>query len=341
MKPEKKIRKYVGPSMWIRALSWATLAAAIVSLLMCTAFRRDESRREPALFDPYGSGASDYVYLDVVGVSDWALKRTSSGTTITYYFALDPEGYAYVLVFTNDDLDKMSAQRGFWDECLEGGDSAVMSEPFRVYGSGRKVTADVKGELAEYLGISEEDFDSRLGTQLMSVGNEPSRLANELWTVSTVVCALACFAFSLLRTKVNSSARKCIAVLRERGLLEQAAAELDAESTARVSGDCGRASENFIFGRGTGAVMPYGDVIWAFISVAQTGVASKSYLVLSTAECRRLAAVDLGAAAIVAQCEGETLLGIITEHAPDVIVGFSKENERACRERRAKALAAK
>lgn len=123
-------------------------------------------------------------------------------------------------------------------------------------------------------------------------------------------------------------ARKCIKLLENRGMLEQAAEELSGTNVLVIGKKKAVLTEHFLFGRKMGVALPYGDILWCYqrrmrynlIQIIDT-------LVISTADTANLTAINLGRMDrhnVLAQAVAEIQRG-----NPRLLVGYTKENRKA------------
>ena len=322
---EKKIRKYIAGGMGIwNVLSWLALLGALATLSMCTVFAKSDDISKAAPFDPINSGNDDYVYLDIVGISDWFYEYTIDSTKQTYYVAMDNDGYRYIVEMKPSDMGKLTAQNDWWNS--DATDKPPAAE--RVYGSPSSLSSDKIKDFSGVFEISEDEFEKYFGTKCFDAWSSPAKGTNSLYTFFTVILGVMWLMFSIASRSINGGAKRSIAALKRRGELDQAAAELEASSGGVIGLDRARATEHYLFGRGTGSVLRYEDILWFYDrSVYNRRTLAATYIVANTAEKKGINAVNFGAAGNTPQLV-EQVSQIILEHNPDAMSGFSKENKR-------------
>lgn len=332
MDAKKTLKKYAGIPAWRKVVSWLLAALAVFSLLMCTAFKKTDDVNAAVPFDPISSKNSEYVYLDIVGVSDWAYKVTNDSATTYYYFAQDADGYYYTLTAKNQDLSNMTAQRNYWDD-----ENAAMPKAERVYGTPGKLSSEMKTDLAsECWEISVEEFENYFGDKALYTGVTPAGQSNDLWIFATFMAGLFWLLIAFLNRTVNKNLKKCLAVLKANDELEAAAEELNAENTVEISKKSGKISEHYVFGRKTGSVLRHADIAWVYPSVTRSyGAAVRSSLVANTLGRKSIEAMKLDAFAF--QDEASKAISMIAEHNPNVLIGMTKDNTKKYKELRKSA----
>lgn len=120
--------------------------------------------------------------------------------------------------------------------------------------------------------------------------------------------------------------------LEELGLLEKAAEELDSPSATVVGKGKGVLTENFLFGKNTGLVLPYTDILWTYkhkqtTTVLFIPVQTVESLMICTAKKQAIQAINLGGKDKKEELKNAILT--IYQKNPNVLVGYSQENQKA------------
>lgn len=323
---EKKIRKYIiGGKGVMRVFAWIFAVATVLLLLRCTAFRRTTDVADAVPFDPTVE-SDDYVYLDVVGVSSWICKYTTNNSyTVTYYAAEDVDGYLYILKMTPADYAKLAVQHQWWDSDKTGS----MPKPYRLYGSSSHISADKLADCADSFVLGIDEFKDYFGTYALDVGSSPAEDSNAMFVVFTGICGLACLAFAYVTRYIFGGAKRALKLLRKRGELEQAAAELESSAAMPAGMDIARVTEHYVFGKSTGSVISYDDILRIYTSnVYNKGRVAASSVMVSTIDKKRITAASVAKGdASVAYID--SILSAILQHKSDVIVGWDKATNKA------------
>lgn len=132
-------------------------------------------------------------------------------------------------------------------------------------------------------------------------------------------------------------ANKSLKQLEAKGLLEKAAAEMSSPSAQVIGKNKGMLTENFLFCKGTGIAVAYKDILWTYKhrltrSLLFIPIQVIDSLMISTADRNGVQAINMGG-----KDKQDALKGVILEiykHNPKVLVGFSKENQKAYKELR-------
>lgn len=127
----------------------------------------------------------------------------------------------------------------------------------------------------------------------------------------------------------NRAMRICLWRLEEDGMLEQAAAALDAPSEGSLWGQCHLAG-GFLIAEEQGLLLPAKELGWLYLRY--TGARRLTLLGETYSYGAFLPLVVLPKNADSA--EGETLLRQAEELFPEALIGYSKENKAAWKERR-------
>ena len=128
---------------------------------------------------------------------------------------------------------------------------------------------------------------------------------------------------------------KCLKALESRGLLEKAAEEMDSPDVLIIGKRKAILTEHFLFGRKMGVVLPYEDILWCYkrrmrynlIQIIDT-------LVVSTASVKDLTAINMGG---MDRKNGlETAVAKMLQANPQLLVGYTKENRKAYKAKKAR-----
>lgn len=129
--------------------------------------------------------------------------------------------------------------------------------------------------------------------------------------------------------------KKCLNQLKEKGLLDQAAAELSAFNGTPMGRDKTIFTEHFIFGYRNGVALSYQDILWVYkrrFTQRVMGLPVKTVDSLSVSAAGRgeMCAVNMGRRD--KHNELDSALSRICEHNPKALVGYTPENKKRCKE---------
>lgn len=320
MDSRKIIKKYIMPGAFVRfgAVVFGVLLA--VTLFMgITAMNAEVP--DPVEFYPSETPTGVSAYIDVVGVSNWLYQYDEA----VYYSVEDAEGYLYTVRLNDRQLKEMAAQEEYWNRTTE---TAPMPEPYRLVGVVQKTGSTVQESLAESWGISVAEYEEYFGVNFLNATTNVGAEKSAGWFVG----ALFSFLFGLLclifQFRASGVSKKCLKVLEERCLLEKAAQQLENTEEHLVLGkNRGILTRDFVFGKGTGAVVAYSDVLWAYKQDQKRNFVTCSYLMIGTAWMGVQSIVDLNSADKYGYIS--EALAKIAEKNPDALIGYSNEYRKA------------
>lgn len=322
MNSEKVLKKYVGASTVKKVFAWIFLLGLLATLPMWTAFKKTADPSTATRFDAISEEDGDYVYLDIVGVSDWIYKYTHRYVTTYYYSAEDAEGYYYMLELPKSDFNKMTAQQEYWNRT---DDSAPMPEPYRVYGQAHMIPTGRISDFAEYWELSTEDFVSYFGDRYIDVGASDEGTNNTLWAMGSLFSGLFFLLLAGENRKVKKTMKYCLDLLASKGELDAAAAELSDGSAAIIGDDMARASANYLFGRKTGCILRYDDIAYCYTGINGTNKRNiTGYFCVNTKNKKNITAAELGKKDY--SLYGGQLEALIAERNPNALVGNTQMN---------------
>lgn len=324
MDSKKIVKKYIMPNGAIR------VGAVILSLILAVTLvmgilALNEDVGESVDFYPAETPAGTMAYVDVVGVSDWVYRYDSA----VYYCVEDADGYLYTVRLNDSQVKAMAAQAEYWNRESE---AAPMPAAYRLEGLVQNASQDVRENLAQAWDVTLQEYEAYFGVTFLNATTSAGAENASGWFVGALfsgLFALLCFIFQL---RAGVMAKKCLGVLEERCLLEKAAQQLqDTEMQLVIGKNRGIMTRDFIFGKGTGAVVPYSDIIWAYKQDAKRNFMHvNSYLMVGTGWMNAQSIVDLNAPDKTG-CIGDAL-AVIGRRNPDVLLGYTNENRKAYKE---------
>lgn len=316
MEAQKTIKKYI-LKPWMKLVGLALCLAAVVFLVMAiTAMGAADN--DAAEFYPNESETGTMAYIDVVGVSNWLYQYDET----IYYTALDAENYLYIVRLSDSQLDDMQAQRDYWDDESE---SAVMPAAYHLVGYVKEISSDARSNIADVWQITTAEYDQYFGAKYIDATTSTGEQAAAPWFVGALFCGLFALWFLLVYSQSAKKAKKCLKRLEELNLTERAARQLEnVECNTVIGKDRGMLSQEFLFGKGTGMVVPYGDILWCYqLDRKRNFVPVNSYLMVGTMATAVEAAVDLGRndrKGIIAEA-----IAAIAQRNPDAMIGYHKD----------------
>lgn len=323
MDAKKTIKKYICPGAWMAVLGWLLAAVLVVSLILGLAtLTGTDSSAEAVEFYPDESPRGTTVYIDVVGVSSWLYQYDDA----VYYSVEDAEGYLYTVRLSDTQYNAMTAQQAYWERADE---NEPVPAPYRLVGVAKDIPSNVRESLAQSWSITTAEYDQYFGTGYLNATTSAGQEASAGFFVVALVSgmfALLCLIFCM---RAGKNAKKCLNQLEERCLLEKAAQQLEFTDGHTIIGKK-RAilTQDFLFGKGTGVVVAYDDILWAYKQDQRRNfVVANSYLMIATRFMSAQGAIDLNRAdrkGII----GDALV-IIAQRNPKTLLGYTSENGKA------------
>lgn len=328
MNSEKTIKKYIGVSAAKKVFAWIFLLGLLATLPMWTIFRKEADPESAVQFVGVSEKSGDYVYLDIVGISDFVYKYTRRHVTTTFYSAEDAEGYLYMLELSNSDYEKLTAQQEYWNRT---DDNAPMPEPYRVYGQAENISTERISDFSEVWGLSTEEFVDAFGSKYIDVGASKESDSNLGWTLGSLFCGIFALILGLENRKVKKNMNYCIDLLASKGELDAAAAELAEGGASIIGDDMARATANYLFGKRTGCAVRYDDIAYCYTTVNGTNRRNLTgSFVVCTKDKSGINAADLGKRDY--NLYGGQLEAAVAEHNPNALVGNTHQNAAAYKE---------
>ncbi len=210
--------------------------------------------------------------------------------------------------------------------------SVPQPEPYRVYGYAKTTGSTVARQLAETWGIEKDDYLAQYGKVLLDTNATDESGVTMGAVLGGFIALLIGLIFVLALVPAEQNAAKCLRALEARGLTQRAAGQLESEANLVIGKDEGRLSQEFLYGRKTGIVVPYDSILWCYRRVTRQNFSTVSTsLILCTRDMKKKAAIVLSGK------DKDDVLNramlVIAAHNPTVLLGFTNENASAYRQR--------
>lgn len=325
MTEQKTLKQYVKPGAIGMILGWIAAGLTVVSILAWIFFTATASNGRATAFDPVRDETGDYVYLDVVGISDWLYDYDG----VIYYSAEDEDGYLYTVRMTKSTHKKMAEQQEYWERDDE---DAPMPEPYRLYGMVQKTTSSVKSDLAEMWDLTTSEYEDYFGVMFLNATTTPTDSANAGFLVAAFTFFIVALCFLLVNLGPNRTYKKCIRRLEELGELERAEEQLNNPGNVVIGKDRARLSSNYLFSRKTGVVVRYEDIMWCFKRIRRYNyVQVDTTLVIYTPFGKNLIGIQYGRKD--KNNELDNAMVTIYQRNPNTLFGYTRENSKQYKER--------
>ena len=318
MDAEEQLRKYISPRKGARIVGLIALVIGLIGAVMLV-LKLAAPAGKATEFNKNANGTSQWCYLDVAGISDWAFKDDGK----VYYIAEDAYGSFYVVRLKSSTFKKMSAQRAYWEE------ETSTASPMQINGVPRTATTVMKDYISRAAGIDQSSYKYYFGTYYLDATSKPGSDEAYIWGIPGVFGLI--LAMILLPTSA-SARKKAEQAIESLGSYERqlAAAELEAPTTHRENKDRLRLGEHWLFGKRQGLLLPYDRVVWVYEQVQRTNfIVTARHLFLADDRGHITAAASFGRNG---HDEILRLIGEIAARNPAVMTGFSAENRKKWQE---------
>lgn len=323
MDEKKIIKKYICPGAWMTVVGCLLAVVLIVSLVMGV-MTLNADTGEAVEFYPSETPAGTMAYIDVVGVSSWLFRSDD----MTYYSVEDAEGYLYTVRLTDAQFAAMAEQQKYWERESE---NVTVPAPYHLEGYVQNVTAELRENLSQSWSITEDEYDLYFGTLYLNATTSVGAENSAGWFLAAMFSGIFAIVCLVFKVRAGVNAKKCLARLEERSLLEKAARELEfTEGHTVIGKNKAVLTQDFLFGKGTGVVVAYDDILWAYqMDQRRNFVIASSYLMVATSFMNPQGAIDLNKAD--RQGYIGDAIAIITQRNPKTLLGFTNENRKAYR----------
>lgn len=328
MDSKEILAKYLKPSKLLLVVGAVLVVFALVCVPMAfvAADNAQQEMGEPLQFDPNVNEYGQYCCIDVVGISNWLYKYDSA----TYYTAVDADWNMYTVQVSDSQYAQMSAQVQWW---MSEDENEEMPAPYRLCGMVYNAGTDLRESVAQAWDIDASEYTLYFGATYLNANQDPVGNAVSPWLVGGLVGVVMAVLFFALYLPGCFAFNKCIKALEEKNLLDAAAAELEYPENETLGKDRARMSRRFLFCKGTGVVVPYSDVQWAYRQNVKRYfvITVSSNLVLHTLY-GRFNALSLGGNDRVGSLD--KVFAAIVQGNADVLIGYTAENTRTFNARR-------
>lgn len=319
MDAKKVLAKYVKSSPGFTITGWVCIALAVVIVIMGLVAYSSANDVEPQEFFPSESEVGSYVYIDIVGISPWLYKYDDA----VYFSVEDSLGYLYTIRWTESMRDDLIEYQAYWERPEDS--DMEMPEPLRVCGIAQTTSSDTRENLAQVWDISELEYNQYFGTLYMNANSTPGSSSSSGYYMGALFLGILGLLFLMQTIKPSKDFRNCVKALEEAGELEQAAEELSRGEYTTIGKDRGRMTSRYIFGKGTGVVVRYSDILWCYKQTLRRNFISvNAFLIVNTAKHAGLTAVNFGRHD--KKNELEQALVYIAQRNPNAFIGYTQPN---------------
>lgn len=325
MNKKTDMKEYIRSPKWCRVLKVVTgllVIAGIAAALLHGATKGEDA--EPSRFYENGPGKAEQpVYIDIVGISDWIYKV---GDDTTYYAVEDADNFVYLIEWGDRKASDDAALKPYEEYWDRESDDAKQPEPMRISGCSQKTVAAVKDAVSEVFEVPSDEYEGYFGPYYCNVNAKPTDVINLVSILTAVFSFLAWVVFAAVTGANKRNTKKCLAALKQKGLLEAAETEFGSEETVE-DGDSAKLGNTFFYGKGSGVVVPYADILWYYNSATfARGVQTNSALVIATDYLKPTAALNVVGPDIARLID--TAGEAIYQHNPTAARGMSKESKQ-------------
>lgn len=328
MDSKKILQKYAQPSkvLLILAAVLLVVALACIPMMIMSTSNAEEEAGAPAKFDSVRSESGDYCYIDVIGISNWLYKYDSA----TYYTAMNSNGDLFTVRVSDSDFKAMQAQYDWW---MSEDEDEAPPAPYRLKGIAYSTGSTLKDSIAQSWEITQSEYTEAFGTMYLNACQNPGENAMSGWLFVALMCGITALVLFVCYLPGCSTFKKCLKALEEKNLLDAAASELENPENIRIGKDQARLSRRFLFCKHNGVAVPYTDVLWVYRQNVKRYfvITVSSTLVIHTAygqfNCMAVNGSDK-------KNELGPVFSAIAQANPDVLIGYTGENQREFNARR-------
>lgn len=320
MEEKQTIKQYIRWFDKKKKLIALILLAAAVGFGALSYILTNRGAGNPVPMDVENGKLRQYAYVDAIGVSDWVYKV---GRSTTYYILMDENYYYYLARIPASEMSGLSHQRKWYD-----GDTTE-EIPVRLTGMVVNINDSFREDFIKELEIDETEFNSYFGKKMLAVGESPADTAGLPFMLLAIAAGVALLFMLMIALIKQPAEKKAIKRLEERGLLDQAEAELNAPTVQSLKNDRFRLGSRFLFGKGMGLAASWDEVLWCYISRnSYSGFVSHN-LNVCTAD-RKIHSMFFRQKR---QEEMRELMVTFSQHNPEMYLGYTMENQKIYRER--------
>ncbi len=282
------------------------------------------SGKEPVAITTENEEAELYGYVDIEILTDWF--GAYQDDSLFWHVGGTPEGYLYVVAMEKSLFD--SQFQAAYDYCYDEDDTSLPPAAVRATGVLKPLDSELIEMGAEFMGWTEEQFRSQCGTLYLDTTLEPET-DNESRAIFLGIAFLAgifTLAFSIEFFTKRGNIKKTMQRLAAAGAIDLAAAEL--EQPPVFSLDNGKVvfTKHYIANAVNGMIVPFGDVLWAYITVQRTNF-------VATGQCLTVRTAQKQSFNIAQDQPGKRARGItkaaieeLARRCPDILLGYSNDN---------------
>ncbi len=320
-----------------RVIRWSAIISLVVALTSGVMIFVLENRANPkakAFEDVViDNEKGEWSYLDVDFMSDcFAFYEENDDVEDRYYFVW--EG-SYMYIANLDSLTFYDKLADIYDYSFE--DTTSQPLPVRIYGTSENISPELRQiaieQLNEWYGentVTDEDFDSLCGTVLLNVKRTPNQISEVPLVIGFVamMCAwifglmLGCFAWMTRRTLKRI----------DQETLERIEGKIENGQALHLEGTGIYLTEHYVINmRYYLCLYRYEEIYWLYLyRLKKYGVTTTVSIAVGD---NRKKIRRIGNAGRKYEQHMEELLVEIARRCPTALVGYTKENKKAYKER--------
>ncbi len=286
------------------------------------------------------SGEKDNIYSKVeiqLLTDNFATYGEGNSTDEKYYFAFD-ENYGYILNLTPSTFNSLKEIN---DYTYTQDADAILPEPKAVTGMTKRIPDELK-EIAietynELMGeeiVNEGNFEEYLGSVYLCEGITPQDDI-DLQMLGIFIAGTVFVMFFIYYIVINQKTKRVIKRYKEDGEYEKVEDELEREinkfKKAKVV-----LTQNYLLDISKGVdIIKYSEIAWIYpFSLRQYGAITSKSIVIVTEDRKQHKIATIGAFSKKQLEEYDSLFNLIVEKSPQALVGYSKENKKAVKNKK-------
>lgn len=286
------------------------------------------------------SGEKNNIYSKVevqLLTDEFATYGEGNSTDAKYYFAFD-EDYGYILNLTTSTYYSLKEINDY--TYTEDAD-AIPPEPVTVMGMTRKIPNELK-EIAidaynELMGeeiVNEDNFEDYLGTVYLCEGVTPQDDI-DLQIFGICLAGATFIIFFIYYISIRYKTNKVIKKYKENEEFEKVEDELERNEKEEFKKSKVVLTKNYVVDISKGLdIIKYSEIAWVYpFNLKQYGATTSKSIVIVTEDRKTHKIATVGSFSKKQTEEYEKIFNSIVEKAPHALVGFTKENKKAMKEK--------
>lgn len=305
------------------------LAVLLTAMIIGAAYEFTRPKEDPVRMS-FDLPSGTYSYLDVLLLSDW-IYEVSGDENYTFYEAMDPDGYWYIVSLDQSRYDELTAYTdAYYAFYSDHSDTYSYPEPVRLTGMTRLIDYDDVDQLAIYYDATSTQVTDYFGSYYFNEGANNLSDGAFLYILGAFFFGLFFLVVVLQDSATAKNFRKSEARLYDLGKWDDAENQFLMNDTRRYEKMRLVLSRDFLYAGVSGNVLSYEDVGWLYLR------RQRSYGI--TVATQLVAGLNNGKTVFLSgrAANEQTLLEVaqaLQAKNPDCLIGYTFENIKTYRAR--------